>query len=192
MRAISAPTSAARFSKFSGQFSAQIWSCWWCAARASRCCWRSSAARECRRVRRGTARRRSDIPPFRRCDGDVQSSRCALDAASTADGIVAGEEARLQLADPIPALGESPESGLLVESGARSDASSNSRIVEGAEFRRQPAQRPDQPELRGDDVNDRPEPRLLRECEAMLGFALHLGERIARREKVRDSDVAQL
>ena len=36
----------------------------------------------------------------------VQSSRCALDAASMADGIVAGKKARLQLADPVPALGE--------------------------------------------------------------------------------------
>ena len=58
-------------------------------------------------------------------------------------------------------------------------------IVEGAECRRQAAERPDQPELRGDDVNDKTEPRLLRERETMLGFALHLGERIARREKVR-------
>ena len=33
-------------------------------------------------------------------------------------------------------------------------------------------------------VNDEPEPRLLREREAMLGFALRLGERIARSEKV--------
>ena len=31
---------------------------------------------------------------------------------------------------------------------------------------------------------DETEPRLLREREAVLGFALHLGERIARREKV--------
>ena len=59
------------------------------------------------------------------------------------------------------------------------------RIVEGAECRRQAPQRPDQPELGGDEVDDKPEPRLLCEREAMLGFALHLGERIARREKVR-------
>ena len=37
MRAISAPRSEARFSKFSGQFAAQTWSCARCAARASRC-----------------------------------------------------------------------------------------------------------------------------------------------------------
>src|SRR6267154_4466235 len=63
-------------------------------------------------------------------------------------------------------------------------------IVEGAECRRQAAQRPDQPELGDDAVNDKPEPRLLREREAMLGFAFHLGKRIARREKVRVQLVA--
>src|SRR6202162_3842546 len=63
-------------------------------------------------------------------------------------------------------------------------------IVEAAEGRRQTAQRPDQPKLGGDGVNDKPEPRLLREREAMLGFAFHLGKRIARREKVRVQLVA--
>src|SRR5260221_9404699 len=63
-------------------------------------------------------------------------------------------------------------------------------IVEAAECRRQAAQRPDQPELGDDAVNDKPEPRLLREREAMLGFAFHLGKRIARREKVRVQLVA--
>src|SRR6202043_2760389 len=64
------------------------------------------------------------------------------------------------------------------------------RIVEGAKCRRQAAQRPDQSELGGDAVNDKPEPRLLREREAMLSFAFHLGKRIARREKVRVQFVA--
>src|ERR1700730_1234111 len=63
-------------------------------------------------------------------------------------------------------------------------------IVKTAEGRRQAAQRPDQPELGGDAVNDKPEPRLLCECEAVLGFALYLGKRIARREKVRVQFVA--
>src|ERR1700675_3165390 len=58
-------------------------------------------------------------------------------------------------------------------------------VVEAAKCRRQAAQRPDQPELGDDAVNDKPEPRLLRGREAMLGFAFHLGERIAGREKVR-------
>src|ERR1700676_2660960 len=63
-------------------------------------------------------------------------------------------------------------------------------IVKRAECRRQAAQRPDQPELGGDGVNDKPEPGLLREREAMLGFAFRLGKRIARREKVRVQFVA--
>src|SRR5882762_6494745 len=63
-------------------------------------------------------------------------------------------------------------------------------VVEGAECRRQAAQRPDQPELGGDGVNDKPEPHLLREREALLGFAFRLGKRIARREKVRVQLVA--
>src|SRR6267154_3422086 len=64
------------------------------------------------------------------------------------------------------------------------------RIVEAAECRRQAAQCTDQPELGGDAVNDKPEPRLLREREAMLGFAFRLGKRIARREKIRVQLVA--
>ena len=36
----------------------------------------------------------------------------------------------------------------------------------------------------------RSEPRLLRKLEATLGFALHLSERIARREKIRVQVVA--
>ena len=47
-----------------------------------------------------------DIPPSRTCDGDVQSSRCAFDDGIDGRRIVAGKEARLQLADPVPALGQ--------------------------------------------------------------------------------------
>ncbi len=103
-------------------------------------------------------------------------------------GVVAGEDARLQLADPVPAGGsrqarirlQMPLEPLLVELG----------VVEAAELRRQTAQRPDQLELRGDDVDDETEPRLAREVEPGLGLSLHLGERIAAGEKVRDEVVA--
>ena len=37
----------------------------------------------------------------------------------------------------------------------------------------------------GKEVNGESEPHILCEGEAMLGFALHFGERIARRKKVR-------
>src|SRR5271170_8091404 len=60
-----------------------------------------------------------------------------------------------------------------------------SPIVKGAEFRRRTTEGTDKPELRGDDVNDQTKPRLLRKLEAILGFILHLRERISRREKVR-------
>jgi len=63
-------------------------------------------------------------------------------------------------------------------------------VVEGAECRRQAAQRPNEAELSGDGVNDEPEPHLLRERQALLGFAFGLGKRIARREKVRVQLVA--
>src|SRR5882724_905644 len=59
-------------------------------------------------------------------------------------------------------------------------------IIEGSEYRCQSAQRSYQSELRGDDINDEPELRLLRKREASFGFTLHVDERIARRETVRD------
>src|SRR6266700_3334244 len=58
-------------------------------------------------------------------------------------------------------------------------------FVKRAECRRQAAESPNQSELRGDGVNGKTEPHLLRKRETTLGFALHLIERIARREKVR-------
>src|SRR6516165_311271 len=58
-------------------------------------------------------------------------------------------------------------------------------IVKGAEFWRQATKGPDKPELRSDDVNDQTKPSLLSKLEAILGFTLHLHERISRRQKVR-------
>src|SRR5216683_719264 len=74
-------------------------------------------------------------------------------------------------------------------------------IVEGAKRRRQSPESPDQPELCGHSVNDRPEPCFLRKGESILGLTLRIIERVARREKVRGqlatakrrvSDVANL
>ncbi len=98
--------------------------------------------------------------------------------------MIAGEDARLQLADPVPAGREREARNrfqmllepLLVEP----------IIVEGAEDRGQPAQRPDQLELPVDPVDNQTEPRLAREVEPGLGLPLHLLERIAAGEKVRD------
>jgi hypothetical protein len=58
-------------------------------------------------------------------------------------------------------------------------------IIEGSKSRRQSAKRPDQPELSGSDVNDKPEPRFLRKCERILGFTLHIDERFPCRKKIR-------
>ena len=104
MRAISAPTSAARFSKFSGQFSAQISSCRWWAATASRCCGRSLGWRGV--AERGAGQRAVEVI-FRRFERCTATSTAAVAPRRGLDGrsIVAGKEARLQLADPVPALG---------------------------------------------------------------------------------------
>src|SRR6266403_825380 len=74
-------------------------------------------------------------------------------------------------------------------------------IVEAAKRRGQSPESPDQPELCGHSVNDRPESCLLCKGESILGLNLRILERIARREKVcgqlaaakrRVSDVANL
>src|ERR1700757_2333213 len=59
-----------------------------------------------------------------------------------------------------------------------------SLFVERAEFRRQTPKGPNKPELRANDVDDETKPHFLRKVQAMLGFALHINERIAGCEKV--------
>jgi hypothetical protein len=89
----------------------------------------------------------------------------------------------LQLSDPIPALGHRQyrlTCQMLLEQELI-----ELLIVKGAEFRGQATEGTDKPELRGDEVNDQTKPSLLRKLEAILGFMLHLGERISRGEKVR-------
>src|ERR1043166_1280904 len=58
-------------------------------------------------------------------------------------------------------------------------------IIKGAKCRRQSAQSPDQPELGGTDVDDKPEPRLLPKRESILGFVLHVGWASSRRQQDR-------
>ncbi len=65
-------------------------------------------------------------------------------------------------------------------------------VVKATKFRRQAAEHPNQRELRGDDVNDKAEPRLLGEREAVFGFALHLRQRLAGEEKVRVQMIARV
>src|SRR5712671_2367895 len=59
-------------------------------------------------------------------------------------------------------------------------------IVEAAEFPRQAAERANECELGCDDVNGETEAGFPRKREAILGFALHLLERISRGEKITD------
>src|SRR6266404_1662629 len=63
-------------------------------------------------------------------------------------------------------------------------------IVKGAEFRRRTTEGSDETELRGDDVNDETKSSLVRKFEGILGFTLHLHERVSRRQKVRVHVVA--
>jgi hypothetical protein len=65
-------------------------------------------------------------------------------------------------------------------------------VVKATEFQRQAAECSYQRELRGDGVNDKAEPRLLGEREAMFGFSLHLRKRLASEEKVRVEIVARV
>ena len=55
-----------------------------------------------------------------------------------------------------------------------------------------PRKRPDQPELRGDEVNNEAEARIPGKLETVLGFRLHLGKRISHCQKVRDQLVAAI
>src|SRR5947209_6360083 len=94
-------------------------------------------------------------------EDDVQSSRCAFDAAcSYCQGRVARQMGFGAKFIELP-------------------------VVKTAKRRRQATQHPDQRELRGDDVDDKAEPRLLGELEAIFGFPLHLRKRLAREKQPR-------
>src|ERR1700749_3063901 len=96
--------------------------------------------------------------------------------------MVAANEARLQLADPIPALGQR-QSWVICQT-VFAEAFIEPLFVKRAECWRQAAESPDQPDLGADAVNGETEPHFQRKRETTLGFALHLIEWIARREKV--------
>ena len=72
-------------------------------------------------------------------------------------------------------------------------------VAERTEFWCQAAKCPDKRELCGDDVYDDTERDVCRELEARLSFALHVGQRVSRRQKIcvqvvaaicRESEVA--
>ena len=96
--------------------------------------------------------------------------------------IISGEEASLQLSDPVPALGN--RQTCVARQMAFEPKLIKLPIVKVAEFRRQATEGSDKPELRGDDVNDDTKPSFLGKLEAILGFTMDLRERISRSEKV--------
>src|SRR6266849_6093729 len=57
--------------------------------------------------------------------------------------------------------------------------------IEAAEFRRQPAERPNQCKLWNKEVNMAAKPRLLGKRQAKFGFALHVAQRVACDQKTR-------
>src|SRR5262245_61842792 len=65
-------------------------------------------------------------------------------------------------------------------------------LVEAAKLRRQPTEAADEAELRRDLVDDETEPNLLGKPETILGFTRDSGERISRRQKVRDQVVGSV
>src|SRR5260370_7641016 len=98
--------------------------------------------------------------------------------------MVPGEEARLQLQDPVlcPTVCETG----VARQTAFEQVFIEPLIAEGAECRRQATEGPDQSELRSDDVNEKTQLRRLRILEAVLGFPLHFRERTTRSQKARD------
>ena len=71
-------------------------------------------------------------------------------------------------------------------------SSSNCSSSKQPKFGVEPRSVRDEPDLRCAEVNAKTEPHILRKRETTLGFALHLIERIARREKVRAQMVAAI
>ena len=65
-------------------------------------------------------------------------------------------------------------------------------IVEEAELRRQPSERPDKPELRRDVVNGMMGLRFLRKLKAILGFTLYFNKRISCHKKIGIQIVAAI
>src|SRR5713226_6869165 len=102
--------------------------------------------------------------------------------------IVPGQHARLQLPNPVPALRQS-EIPLTCQMVLEAEFV-ELLTVERSERRCQATKRPDQLELRGDDLDDEAEPRLLRKLEAPFGLTLRVCQRISSSEKIRVQVVA--
>src|SRR5262245_42254559 len=104
--------------------------------------------------------------------------------------MVAGEIARLQFPDPVPA--RSYCQGRVAGQMGFGAKFIELPVVKAAERRRQAAKHPDQRELCGDEVNDKTEPHFPGVRKAVFGFALHLVQRLAGEEQVRVEFVARV
>jgi hypothetical protein len=99
-------------------------------------------------------------------------------------------DARLQLADPVPAFGK--RQTLITLQMIFEPVLVELFLIEESEFGRQATQSPDQAELCGDNVDNEPKPRFTGEFEPVLGLSLHLAQRIAACEKIRVQVVAAI
>ena len=97
---------------------------------------------------------------------------------------IAGVDASLQLANPIPTSAYR-QLGIALQP-PREDVLVEIRVVEGIEVRRQSPHRPDELKLPGDAVAGETEAHFTREFEPLLCLPLDLAERISGGETVRD------
>src|SRR5271167_2836645 len=98
--------------------------------------------------------------------------------------VVAQVNARLQLAYPIPARGNSPPRivlQMLLEA-----ALVELHVIGECEVRRTSTKNPNEPKLRDCDVDYETKPHPANDLEPILRLSLHVAERISGTEKVRD------
>src|SRR5580700_2277146 len=104
--------------------------------------------------------------------------------------VVARNIARLQFPDPIPARRGCP--GPVIQQMVFRASFTDLSAVKAAELWRQPAQHPNQRELRCDVMNDKAESRPFGEFEAAFRFYLHFRQRLAGKEKIRVQVIARV
>src|ERR1700738_106425 len=140
---------------------------------------RGRIATRCSRKRR-VKRVLSQLELRRRRPEHRRSFRCSRNSRRK----VAGVNARLQLANPIPRRGKG-QLGFALEALLETSLV-ELRAIEGCKDRPQSTEHTDQPELPDHAVADESERHLPYEFESILGLPLGLTERISGREKIRD------
>src|ERR1700730_7028830 len=110
--------------------------------------------------------------------------RCSFRCSRNSRRVVAGVNARLQLANPIPRRGKG-QLGFALEALLEA-ALVELRAIEGCKDRPQSTEHTDQPELPNHAVADESERHLPYEFESILGLPLGFTERISGGEKNGD------